>query len=215
MNSSIMPEQQLPDAQAVSLTGRMLGAVLYYSPDSDDLAPILDLLQHDEWSGEWPCGEDIDIQRAAALISSGLTSDNAETLAEAYQRLFIGPDALPAPPWGSVYLDHESVIFGDSTLALRNWQAELGIEVQQQQREPEDHIGLLLMLAAWLAESRPEHITPLLAEHLLPWSGRFLALLEEKAEHPFYQGMALLTRIALDDWQQRYSPIVIRKQLFF
>lgn len=215
MNSSIMPEQQLSDVEAVSLTGRMLGAVLYYSPDRADVIPILDLLSHEEWVAEWPCGNLAEIQQAAALIHSGLTPENTQTLAEAYQRLFIGPNALPAPPWGSVYLDHESVIFGDSTLALRNWQAELGIEVQQQQREPEDHIGLLLMLAAWLAETHPEQITPLLSDHLLSWSGRFLTLLDENAEHPFYQGIARLTRITLDDWQQRYSPLVVRKQLFF
>lgn len=215
MNSSVTPEHPLSNAEVVSLTGRMLGAIFYYSPDKADVAPIIDLLSHDGWATEWPCGDMVDIQQVALLIRSGLESENRQTLDEAYQRLFIGPDALPAPPWGSVYLDHESVIFGDSTLALRRWQSTLGIEVQQQQREPEDHIGLLLMLAAWLAESRPEQITPLLAEHLLPWSGRFLTLLDENAQHPFYQGIARLTRLTLDDWQRRYSPLVVGKELFF
>lgn len=215
MSPSITTSQQLSNAEAVSLTGRVLGAVLYYSPEQAEVTPIINLLSNDEWVIEWPCGNAAEIQRAAALIRSGLEPTNRQTLTEAYQRLFIGPNALPAPPWGSVYLDHESVIFGDSTLALRDWQAELGIEVQQQQREPEDHIGLLLMLAAWLTEDQPEQITALLADHLLSWSGRFLALLDEHAEHSFYQGVAQLTRMTLDDWQQRYSPLVVDKQLFF
>ncbi len=35
--------------------------------------------------------------------------------------------ALPAPPWGSVWLDKENVLFGDSTLALREWMRANGI----------------------------------------------------------------------------------------
>ena len=47
-------------------------------------------------------------------------ADNEELVWE-YRRLFVGPGHLPAPPWGSVYTDHECVIFGEATLALRAW----------------------------------------------------------------------------------------------
>lgn len=60
------------------------------------------------------------------------------------------------PPWGSVWLDRESVLFGDSTLALRQWMRENHIAFEMQQNEPEDHFGTLLMLAAWLAENGRE-----------------------------------------------------------
>ncbi len=62
----------------------------------------------------------------------------------------------PPPPWGSVWLDRESVLFGDSTLALRQWMRENHIAFEMQQNEPEDHFGTLLMLAAWLAENGRE-----------------------------------------------------------
>jgi TorA maturation chaperone TorD len=207
----------LADIDDISLTGKILGALLYYSPDQPQVTPILELLDNESWADEWPCGSIAEIQQAAALIRAGLMPENRLLLSEEFQRLFIGPDALPAPPWGSVYLDHESVVFGDSTLELRQWQSLLGIEIQHQQsqREPEDHIGLLLMLAAWLAENQSEQIVTLLSDHLLTWSGRFLALLEENARHPFYRGIAQLTRITLNDWQQRLNPIVVRKALFF
>lgn len=211
-----LTEPSQADINAISLTGRMLGALLYYSPEQQEVASVIDLLSNDNWVNEWPCGTTAEIQQAAALIHAGFMSENRGLLSEEFQRLFIGPDSLPAPPWGSVYLDRECVIFGESTLALRHWQsAVLGIEVQQQQREPEDHIGLLLMFAAWLAENQPEQIVTLLSEHLLPWSGRFIALLEEKSVHPFYQGIAQLTRITLNDWQNRLNPIVVTKELFF
>jgi TorA maturation chaperone TorD len=35
-------------------------------------------------------------------------AESKETIPEAWQRLFIGPWALPAPPWGSVWLDKEA-----------------------------------------------------------------------------------------------------------
>ncbi|MDR0805589.1 MAG: Tat proofreading chaperone DmsD [Enterobacteriaceae bacterium] len=215
MSSLTMPS--LADIDDISLTGKILGALLYYSPDQPQVTPILELLDNESWADEWPCGSIAEIQQAAALIRAGLMPENRLLLSEEFQRLFIGPDALPAPPWGSVYLDHESVVFGDSTLELRQWQSLLGIEIQHQQsqREPEDHIGLLLMLAAWLAENQSEQIVTLLSDHLLTWSGRFLALLEENARHPFYRGIAQLTRITLNDWQQRLNPIVVRKALFF
>ncbi|AWH89903.1 Tat proofreading chaperone DmsD [Limnobaculum parvum] len=213
MISPAMPS--FADLDDVSLTGRMLGALLYYAPNRPEIISLRELFSNDSWQEEWPCGAVTEINSAAALINTGLNIENRQTLEEAYQRLFVGPDALPAPPWGSVYLDHESVIFGHSTLVLRQWQASLGIEVQQQQREPEDHIGLLLMLAAWLAENQPEQLTILLGEHVLPWSGRCLTLLEERAEHPFYQGIARLTTLSLAHWQQRLNVSVISKDLFF
>ncbi|MBK5144804.1 Tat proofreading chaperone DmsD [Budviciaceae bacterium BWR-B9] len=205
----------LADLDDVSLTGRMLGALLYYAPDRPEVISLLELLSNDNWQEEWPCGAMSEIRAAAALINTGLNTEHRQTLNEAYQRLFIGPEALPAPPWGSVYLDRESVVFGNSTLDLRQWQASLGIAVQQQLREPEDHIGLLLMLAAWLAENQPGQPGILLGEHVLPWSSRFLTLLEERAEHPFYQGIARLTSITLAHWQQRLNVSVITKDLFF
>ena len=45
------------------------------------------------------------------------------------------------------------MLFGDSTLALRQWMRENGIAFEMQQNEPEDHFGTVLLLAAWLAEN--------------------------------------------------------------
>ena len=42
--------------------------------------------------------------------------------------------------------------FGNSLLALRDFLQQHQIAFQTQQDEPEDHIGLMLMLAAYLAE---------------------------------------------------------------
>lgn len=67
-----------------------------------------------------------------------------------------------------------------------------------QQDEPEDHLGLLLLLMAWLAEN--EHCTEreqLLAWHLFPWSSRPPNMLVEKVDHPFYQVSGKSVRLML------------------
>ena len=66
-----------------------------------------------------------------------------------YRRLFVGPAPKPAPPWGSVYTDRECVVFGESTLALRAWMRAQGIARLVDDKTPEDHIGLMLVLMAW------------------------------------------------------------------
>lgn len=72
-----------------------------------------------------------------------------------YRRLFIGPGAKPAPPWGSVYTDRECVVFGATTLELRAWMREHGVARTADEKTPEDHIGLMLALMAWLAQNSP------------------------------------------------------------
>ncbi len=138
-----------------------------------------------------------------------------ETHAQAWQRLFVGPWALPSPPWGSVWLDRESVLFGDSTLALRQWMREKGIQFEMKQNEPEDNFGSLLLMAAWLAENgRQTECEELLAWHLFPWSTRFLDVFIEKAEHPFYRALGELARLTLAQWQSQLLIPVAVKPLF-
>lgn len=77
---------------------------------------------------------------------------NEETTPRLRQRLFVGPALAVSAV--SVWLDRESVLFGDSTtLALRQWMREKGIQFEMKQNEPEDNFGSLLLMAAWLAEN--------------------------------------------------------------
>ncbi|MGP4142084.1 MAG: Tat proofreading chaperone DmsD [Sodalis sp. (in: enterobacteria)] len=191
------PEEAL---RTIAFTGRTLGALLYYSPARPEQQPLLHALAGDAWLEEWPALPGL--AEAGALMQQGLVADQRATLEQEFQRLFLGPHALPAPQWGSVYLDEESVVYGESTLALRAWLRQRGIAPALATNEPEDHCGLLLLLSAWLAENAPSSLDTLLEEHLLPWAPRFLTLLCEGTVHPFYQGLGRLTRITLAHWRQ-------------
>lgn len=185
--------------QQISLYGRLLGAAFYYEPSDARLTGILDFFSQPNWGQDWEIEWDSKTrEKITALISQGIKQD----LADQYQCLFIGPNELPAPPWGSVYLDPECVIFGNSLLALRDFLRQHQIAFQAQQDEPEDHIGLMLMLSAYLAENRPHLVVEFLREHFLAWATHFLQQLTEAENAPFYQGLALLTEYTLQNWQR-------------
>ena len=126
-----------------------------------------------------------------------------------YRRLFIGPGAKPAPPWGSVYTDRECVVFGATTLELRAWMREHGVARTADEKTPEDHIGFMLALMAWLAQNQPADLNEFLGLHFLTWAGHFLDELADAAEHPFYEGLARLTRASLDGVQKTLELEVV------
>lgn len=78
-------------------------------------------------------------------LASGFAASAEETLPEAGSACLSGHGPCQPPPWGSVWLDKESVLFGDSTLALRQWMRENGIALEADGNEPEDHFGTVLL----------------------------------------------------------------------
>lgn len=196
--------------EGFAFTARVLGALFYFAPDSEQAAPLVTALTEGDWQQDWPLPSG-----QLAPVAETLHQPSDEALPDAWQRLFIGPWALPAPPWGSVWLDRESVLFGDSTLALRQWMRDNGIAFEMAQNEPEDHFGTLLLLAAWLAETgRDAERDQLLAWHLLPWSTRFLTLFVENAGHPFYRALGQLAQLTLAEWQSTLLIPVAEKPLY-
>lgn len=153
-------------------------------------------------ASDWPFVEASVALPLLKAMQEGLEDGiDAEALVWEYRRLFIGPAIKPAPPWGSVYTDRDGVVFGHSTLELRSWMRQNGIARLGSDTTPEDHIGLLLLLMAWLAENRPELLEDFFRLHLLTWSSHFLEQLAAATEHPFYRGLAGLTQVSLEGIQ--------------
>ena len=168
---------------------------------------------------EWPFAGREEAARYLAMMVEGLAPSRVageggafaadDDLMWEYRRLFIGPAAKPAPPWGSVYTDRECVVFGVTTLELRAWMRELGVARTADEKTPEDHIGLMLALMAWLAQNQPADLGEFLSLHFLTWAGHFLDELADAAEHPFYEGLARLTRASLDGVQETLGLKVV------
>ncbi len=99
---------------------------------------------------------------AAELQSAyeGLASDGAplpivtdwREVAFSFNRLFVGPRALQAPPYASLYLDGDDTrLMGASTSRIRQLYAMLGLASPWQDRIPDDHLALELD-ALWQIE---------------------------------------------------------------
>lgn len=211
---------------AIAFVGDTLGPLFYYDPAAAEVRPTYEALSGldvEAVATEWPFVSAEDAEGALRLIVVGLTRDAggevprgsatdgashegaadgtsqavSDDLAWEYRRLFVGPAAKAAPPWGSVYTDRECVIFGASTLELRRWMRQVGIEKLNDDNEPEDHIGLMLTMLSWVATRRPDVLDEFLGAHLLTWAPHFLEGVERETTHPFFEGLARLARASL------------------
>ncbi len=123
-----------------------------------------------------------------------------------YQVLFEGPGKLPAPPWESVYLSAEKLIFDEQTMAVRQFYKKHNIQISNFGKEPDDHIGLELQFMAILADKSFQLLlehnisdfhtaisaqVDFLKEHLLQWASQFADLVCLNAETSFYKGLGL------------------------
>ncbi|WP_251177875.1 Tat proofreading chaperone DmsD [Adlercreutzia agrestimuris] len=198
----------------ISLVGDVLAPFFLQDPRTGDAQACFDALATldvQTASLEWPFVEAAEARADLGAMQASLRKKDTAVSADAavisdemmweYRRLFIGPGKKPAPPWGSVYTDHECVVFGESTLALRAWMRAHGIERMSDERTPEDHIGLMLALLSLLAAQRPDLVEVYLQDHLLTWSSHYLEELEQAAEHPFYSSLAHLCRLSLEGMQ--------------
>lgn len=156
--------------------------------------------------GEWPINlsdreDEAKLKVAFELLHKGLEPNQLESLHEEYNRLFVGPFTLPCPPWGSVYLDKDKVIFGTSTLDFRDWMKANGISLNLEMNEPEDHIGLMLIMISTLAgDAKEKQLSEILNNHFYPWIYNYLDCLEKSTTHDFYRGLAKLSQVTLKSW---------------
>ena len=191
--------------EGIAFVGETLGPFFLQDPKTGEAGAAfqaLAALDVDAAAAEWPFAGEAEARACLALMKEGLAHGiEDDDLVWEYRRLFVGPAPKPAPPWGSVYTDRECVVFGESTLALRAWMRAQGIAWLVDDKTPEDHIGLMLVLMAWIARNQPADLDDYLRLHLLPWSSHFLDELAEAAKQPFYEGLARLAKASLEGIQ--------------
>lgn len=213
-----MTKPQLDEAMLTDLAScsAILGTLFLGKPDCEDAKAVVSALRVTSMT-EWPFGTREDLETVEKLFQSAFDDEGnsfLQKLSRDYQKLFVGPFALAAPPWGSVYLDYESVICGCSTVALQDWMRERGLVVSREHNEPEDHIGLMFMLLSWLASNRSELVPDYLELHFCTWASHFCDIMQENAATPFYQGVASLARTTLRSLCERLGLRVVEPKFY-
>lgn len=115
-------------------------------------------------------------------------------------RLFEGPGQPATPPFASFYLNHGQLM-GDAALAARRAYLAWKIKPRDDGRVPPDHIAIELGFMALLARednARGLDSAVFLREHLLTWVPRWNAAVVVASAHPFFVGLANLTRAVLE-----------------
>jgi DMSO reductase family type II enzyme chaperone len=133
------------------------------------------------------------------------TPGSAEDLLVEYAQLFVGPQRVIAPPYGSVYLEEGRRVMGDSTLDALQAYREAGLGLDPDFKELPDHIAVELEFLSYLttkgaeaAETgRHEEASGLLAaresfldRHLRCWVPAFCAAIVAGTTSQFYRALA-------------------------
>lgn len=126
----------------------------------------------------------------------------------AFNRLFVGPGRVPAPPYASVYLDPEWRLMGRASLRAGAVYDALGLASPHPGSMPADHLALELDAALAFSTLAEGGADPRLAQlknyflhdHLASWLPRFIAAASKEPEMPPAIGRVLL---ALESWLAR------------
>ena len=123
---------------------------------------------------------------------------------------------MPVPPWGSVWLERDNLLMGDTTAEYRAFLHSQGMTFNSRQNEPEDQFGLMLLAcSAILDAGKDAAVNQLLEVYLLPWGYRYLERLQGNRVSPFYARLAAVTSRYLQDLQQQRALQPAVKRLYF
>ncbi len=152
--------------------------------------------------------------QAAARLEDLCVSSTEEELLVEYARLFLGPNRLVAPPYGSCYLDEERLLMGNSTLEALRIYREHGVEMDEHFREAPDHVSvelefqyfLIFQQVKALRKGEIEEAGRLLNAHadfrdrfLTKWIPPFTENIIENTTSEFYRQLAKCLHLFIED----------------
>ncbi len=139
---------------------------------------------------------------------------SADVLKVDFTRLFAGPYGLPAPPYGSVYLENERKVMGNSTMdALSHYQT-FGLDIAEGLKEVPDHITIELEFMFFLIYKEIESILSndpgslqlyvteqlsFLNDHINAWILQFTGNIIEFTGTDFYSNLGMATRLFIKE----------------
>lgn len=187
-----------------SIACAFLGGILLDPPGEEFLRDLKDK----DLIREWPVRpNNPDSELGISLLQKALEGNLdllAKRLAEDFTRLFFGPDKAPVPPYESVYVGKEKILFDTSTLEVRDLYRRMGFRIRALNQVPDDHIGLEMAFLSRLCslsgtarrydQNRLESLAAFLNTHTLRWVDRFTDLAAKYARSDFYRGTAFLLK---------------------
>ncbi len=141
--------------------------------------------------------------------------NNLDALKCEFARLFVGPFQLPAPPYGSIYLDGKREIMGKSTADVRRRYLESGLSLAKSFKDAPDHIAAELEFMyveifneiEAIQSGEAETVIRLLRsqrsflyDHIGAWIGDFATRVKKEAKMAFYRHLTdTTTKFIMED----------------
>ena len=121
------------------------------------------------------------------MASVPIATTNWPDVEFAFNKLFVGPQAVLAPPFASVYLESEPHVMGETTLMVRRLYQTVGLVSPWEGKLPDDHISLeldaCLHMRTGLLKSGSAALGDIysyfLNEHMARWIPVFVAKITE------------------------------------
>jgi len=141
----------------------------------------------------------------AAVMEKTFLKYSEEDLLVAYAKLFVGPNELLAPPYGSVYLDGEKTVMGDSTMEVIKMYEEQGLSMDGEFGNLPDHITVELEFMYYLIFKEVEALEKsqwdaaldfikkqelFLENFLQRWVNPFCDKIKQGTDNEFYTSLA-------------------------
>lgn len=215
---------QEKDLREAQIAFSLVSQLVYNEPEQDWLTSFIDNKAFEAA----PFGMDIP-SVLKGLDSLGAWSSYAlqrglkptvDDLKSEWFTVLVGAGTPKAPCWGSFYCETNSQLFGIGTLEVRRWYKEHGLMLQRENKEPDDHLGLILGFISFLmgkeadalvrqdqkeADRLCEAQQDFMTAHLLPWLPVWRYQLSKYAYSDFYRGVADLVFGLCEAYVQRFE----------
>jgi len=148
-------------------------------------------------------------QAVNRLDQRDLEAEKLADLKVEFARLFVGPYELLAPPFGSIYLDDQKQIMGDSTLDVVRRYAAVGLAIDDEFKNPPDHVAAELEFMHALITEELRYLGSGFAEeaakcleqqfnflecHLGQWIDAFAGLIIQETKLSYFRYLAAATQ---------------------
>jgi TorA maturation chaperone TorD len=155
---------------------------------------------------------------ALAAVLPLSTVDDWDAVEFCFNHLFVGPAALLAPPYASIYLDGDDArLMGASSEKMRRLYEMVGLASPWLNKIPDDHLALELD-ALWQIEYALQKIDSrqlyearqYLLAHLWDWMPKFIARVQAVQDvHPAISGVVSALRTTLPRPEALHSKCVV------
>lgn len=170
----------------------------FYEPDRDLFIEEQVCTNLQNLLTKWASGA----AKEAGEMGLGLRTCTQEQLSVDHAALFVGPFELLAAPYGSIYIEKNRRVMGDSTINVLKFYQDAGLSVDA--KEPPDHIAIELEFMHFLcikeaeakksgdeeSASRFKNLQCQFFRTNLTWVSQFCDSIKKGTGNPFYSSLA-------------------------